>query len=209
MRMRSNKNVEAYFVRETTPIPTSSTTSEPTPTPTYSFCATRCYGSYIGDGYCDIDCNNAECNYDGGDCSSGTSTQTSSPTAYPTPTHISTALITISYSSTPASLIGTAVFLSEPGPGFVYEIVNMTIQNNGYDSFDVYPQTDFYAVVDGLEYSTTAEVSYLENEFPDELGILDGGTVTGNLAFGVPEGTTAFSMQYGGYGDYNIQWVQQ
>ena len=206
IRMESNKIIEAYFVetQPPAPTPTSSPTSEPTPTPTISKCAPGCPSYHSEDGYCETACNNAACNYDNGDCSSSTSTQTPSPTPTPTSTPNPTALITISYSST--TQIGTAMFPDELSPGFVYIIVNMTIQNNGYESFDIYPQNDFYAVADSVLYSTTP-VSYLENELPGEFGILDGGTVTGSLAFEVPEGTTAFSMQYEGYG--NIQLVQQ
>jgi hypothetical protein len=41
--------------------------SAPEPSP----CASGCPNAWVGDGDCDNECNNAACNYDGGDCGSG------------------------------------------------------------------------------------------------------------------------------------------
>lgn len=35
-------------------------------------CAEGCPASWINDGFCDATCNNAQCNFDGGDCANKT-----------------------------------------------------------------------------------------------------------------------------------------
>jgi hypothetical protein len=118
-----------------------------------------------------------------------------------------TQFINVSYTSTIASQIGTGNLADHPEAGCVYLIVNMSIQNNGYESFEIYPWTDLFVVVDGVAYFK-AIVKQLGNQLPGILKVIDGGTLTGNLAFEVPEGATTFSMRYEGFSDYNIRWVQ-
>ncbi|CAJ1385491.1 unnamed protein product [Effrenium voratum] len=46
-----------------------------------TLCASGCSDSWPGDGICDDACNNAACNYDGGDCAAGSTTQGSGSVA--------------------------------------------------------------------------------------------------------------------------------
>ncbi len=56
---------------------TNQTSSSSTSTTVSEDCAPGCPDVYLGDGECDVACNNADCNYDGGDCSTETTTSIS------------------------------------------------------------------------------------------------------------------------------------
>ena len=138
--------------------------------------------------------------------SSSTSNPTATPTLSPTATPISTQLVTVTYSSTIASQIET----NYPKSRYVYLIMSMEIWNQGYEHVNM-SRNDFYTVVNNVKYYTAPLTlsSDLFWEFPSSMSISDGVQDTFKAAFEVPIGTTTFSMQYGGYGTYNIQWVQQ
>jgi hypothetical protein len=124
------------------------------------------------------------------------------PSLTPTPT---IQKILIAYSSTVMTQIGTGDFPDRPSSGYVYLVVDMTIENQGYDSFSSNPFY-FSVVINNVKYST-AFVTELENEL-QPVDVLNGGTVQGKLAFEVPTGTTTFSPIYEGFSNYNIQWVR-
>ncbi|XRA96477.1 papilin [Pycnococcus provasolii] len=46
----------------------SSSHADSAPPPPKVYCAPGCYLTWIGDGYCDLDCYNADCNFDANDC---------------------------------------------------------------------------------------------------------------------------------------------
>jgi hypothetical protein len=116
--------------------------------------------------------------------------------------------ITITYSSMTTTQIGTGYFPDKPDPGNVFLVLDMTIKNQGYDSFST-NQFYFSVIVDNVEYDT-AFVTELDNELK-LVDVLDGGTVRGKLAFEVPNKVTTlgFEVVYGAWNDYNIEWVRQ
>ena len=67
---------------------------------------------------------------------------------------------------------------------------------------------NFFVVANNVRYDPWSMTGYPQNYLP-KTDVPNGGKVTGNLAFEVPAGTTTFSLQYGGSGTYNIQWVKQ
>ena len=95
-------------------------------------------------------------------------------------------------------------------PGSAFLVVNMTIHNQGYDTFSVNPLY-FKAVVDNVAYSYSTYSYKLGDEGYTRLGVasvLDGGTFTGALAFEVPQGYSQVSMQYQGLRTYSIDWIR-
>jgi len=95
-------------------------------------------------------------------------------------------------------------------PGSAFLVVNMTIHNQGYDTFSVNPFY-FKAVVDNVAYSYSTYSYKLGDEGYTRLGVasvLDGGTITGALAFEVPQGYSQVSMQYQGLRTYSAHKCQ-
>jgi uncharacterized repeat protein (TIGR02543 family) len=119
-----------------------------------------------------------------------------------------TPIIIITYSSMTTTQIGTGFFPDEPESGNVFLVLDMTINNQGYDSFNT-NQFYFSVIVDNVEYST-AFVVHLDNKL-ESVDILDGGTVQGKLAFEVPEKVNilGFEVVYDAWDWYNIEWIRQ
>ncbi len=133
--------------------------------------------------------------------------------ATPTPAPTSTFApvnpkIIITYSSTTMTQIGTGYFPDTPRAGNVYLVLDMTIQNQAYNSFSVNPLY-FSVVVNGVKYDT-AVVIKLQNKL-QAANVLNGETMSGNLAFEVPSSVTSTGFQptYEGSGTYNVQWTRQ
>lgn len=127
------------------------------------------------------------------------------PAPTPAPT---TQRIVITYSSTTMTQIGTGSIANTPSPGSIYLVLDMTIQNQGYDSFSINP-VFFSIVVNNVKYSM-AFIMGLDNQLK-LVDILNGGTTQGKLAFEVPSQvtTTGFQVTYSAFEPYNIQWVKQ
>ena len=178
VRISRDKIIRAYFVEIQVPTPTPTPTATPTSTPSPTSAPTP----------------------------TPTSAPTPTPTSMPTPT--SSKLITVTYSSSIASHIdGTYGAVYPERAGDVFLIVNMSIHNQGYDSFSVGPGY-FSVIVNSIEYDESAYTYSLDN-YLQSVGVLGGGLMTGSIAYEIPEGATTFLIQYGGYGTYNIQWVPQ
>jgi hypothetical protein len=94
--------------------------------------------------------------------------------------------ITISYFLTIRTHIGVGDLSVTPKIGNLYLVVNMNIENHGYESFKMYPRINTYAVIGDIKYSS-ALVLNLENRLPDEIVILNGENIEGKLAFEVPK----------------------
>ena len=115
--------------------------------------------------------------------------------------------IVITYSATIQNQIGSGDFADKPSPGNVFLVVNMTINNLGYDSFSVNPFY-FSLASNNIKYSSSFYSYSLPNNL-QSVDILNGGSLTGSLAFEVPSGTATYSMQYEGiFTTYNIQWIK-
>lgn len=141
-----------------------------------------------------------------------TPTPTPRPTAtltpVPTPVPVGQQII-ITYSATTMTQIGTGYMADTPKAGYVYLVLNMTIQNQGYDSFSVNPFY-FSVVVSNVKYHT-AFVTELDNEL-GWADVMNGGSMSGNLAFEVPSSVTysGFHPTYEAFlTTYNIQWSGQ
>jgi Domain of unknown function (DUF4352) len=118
----------------------------------------------------------------------------------------SKSVVTILYTATAVSQIGTGDFADTPKSGDEYLIFDMTIENQGYDSFSVNPFY-FSLIANNVKYSN-AFVSNLDNEL-NSVDVLNNGKIEGQLAFEVPATTGNFSLEYDGFETYNINWVQQ
>lgn len=126
--------------------------------------------------------------------------QPSAPSASDT-----TKMVTIEYSSTTTQQFGE---WSKAKPGYVYLVLDLHIDNRGYDSFSTNPLY-FYVVVNNVKYSV-AFVMGLE----DELKVVDlfsGGKTAGRIAFEVPAEvcSTGYQIRYEAFRDYNIKWVKR
>ena len=104
---------------------------------------------------------------------------------------------------------GTQYLKVDP-PGNLYLVVEMTIENVGYEAFDTNP--DFFSVdVSSTVRSVTSEV---EEELIDwrELNIPNGGKYTGLLAFHIPTEVAQsfyrweYTMAYNGVRSYNVNF---
>jgi uncharacterized repeat protein (TIGR02543 family) len=119
-----------------------------------------------------------------------------------TPT--STPQIIIKYSSTTTNQIGQ-IFTAKSG--YTYLILDLNIENNGYESFDTY-EGYFYVIVNNVQYSNTPTGT--ENELED-VSLLSGGQTSGNIEFEVPQNVVSLGYQvgYSYLPQYSIKWVAQ
>lgn len=91
-----------------------------------------------------------------------------------------------------------------PGSGTSNLIVNLTIDNHGYDSFEA-NKSFFSVVAKGISYPDTD--CYVADALSDS-NVQNGGTLNGAIPFAVPSMTNEFTMKYIGPGSYNIKWIE-
>jgi hypothetical protein len=119
----------------------------------------------------------------------------------------SSASIAINYSTTQVQQIWNGFSYDTPSSGNTWLIVNVTITNNGYDSFDTNP-TWFHVVAKNIAYNYDPETFTVNNW--STVSVLSGGTYSGALVFQVPVGSTISAMKYtgfyGAFQSYNIIW---
>jgi|GEM_PF-4082421 Predicted solute binding protein len=97
---------------------------------------------------------------------------------------------------------------------YVYLVVNMTINNNGYNSFSTDPAY-FFVVADNTNYTFDASGTYdraaMEDSLWKTVDIPNGGTFTGTLVFQIPMSSSVSSLGYSGYYNqsqsFNIIWA--
>ncbi len=128
------------------------------------------------------------------------------PGEQPTPTPSSppsVATITIQYEGvTSNSLVDKYGLTDTPDAGNVWLVINMTINNKGYEEFSANPFY-FSVVINNIEYSYDLETYSYGNW--NTINILDGGSYTGTLVFQVPSSATSFTLQYERFGEtYHI-----
>ena len=113
--------------------------------------------------------------------------------------------IIIRYSATTATHIG----FFTPQPGYTYLIVDLEIENRGYESFST-GHWWFDVIVERVKYSSTATAFLTQNSLKD-VDLLDGGKVSGRIAFEVPEDVMSlgYDLIYDGLWDYNVEWIRQ
>lgn len=127
------------------------------------------------------------------------------PTATPTPSPPSpTEEIIIKHSATTMSLIGW----DEADKGYTYLVLDLDIENDGYDSFSTNPFY-FYVIVNNVKYDV-AFMTNLENALK-LVDLLDGGRISGKLAFEVPEEVTSlgYQVKYESWEEYDIEWIER
>jgi len=128
------------------------------------------------------------------------------PTATPTPSPPSpTKQIIIKYSATTMTQIGS---WDKADEGYTYLVLDLDIENDGYDSFSTNPFY-FCVIVNNVKYDS-AFVFELEDELK-LVDLLDGGRVSGKLAFEVPEEVTSlgYQVKYESWEEYNIKWIER
>ena len=112
--------------------------------------------------------------------------------------------IKISYSTRTSNKIGS---YSEAPAGKTFLIITMTIENNGYKELNTNPNY-FVLLINNIKYTYDSTTYSLEDKL-DSVDIMDGGKLTGSVAFAVPTGTTEFQLKYDmEYKDYNIKYQQ-
>jgi hypothetical protein len=138
-------------------------------------------------------------------CSSVSSDQTTATTS---PVDTSKRII-ITYSTTFEEQVASVVVTQTPTVGSVYLIVDMNIQNDGYDIFSP-TQYNFQVTVDKKKYSR-AFASYQLDKPLQTMDIPNGQTVEGKLCFEVPTKVTTmgYEIAYVGAQNYYIQWIQK
>ena len=116
--------------------------------------------------------------------------------------------ITISYFLTVRNQIRVGGQFVIPKTGNVYLVVAMNIENHGDEPFNMHPLINTYAIIGGIKYGT-ALVLDLENRLPEEIVILKGDTIEGNLAFEVPTDVAInrCQMTYENSLAHNIEWI--
>ena len=116
--------------------------------------------------------------------------------------------IVISYSSRTTDQIAGWI---KADPGYTYLIVNLDIENNGYNSFSTNP-SNFSAIVNNVGYDVAGGTLRLENRLK-EVDLLNGGRISGEIAFKLPKGvvTTGYQLRYkpSHWGKHNIRWIKQ
>jgi len=99
---------------------------------------------------------------------------------------------------------------SSPDPGKMFLVIDLTIENHGYDSVDTNPYR-FKVTVDNVQYDI-AGVSYsldsIDKAMLDSVTLKDGGKISGSLAFQVPGTTTDYSFEYVPYSweNYDVKY---
>lgn len=87
----------------------------------------------------------------------------------------------------------------EPGPGKVYLVVKIDIENHGYSGVDTNPYK-FTVEANNIEYdisgATYMGLSDAGYAMLDSVTLKDGGKTSGYLAYEVPKGTSEYSLTY-------------
>jgi hypothetical protein len=91
---------------------------------------------------------------------------------------------------------------TEASEGKTFLIVNMTLENHGYKTFEINPNY-FGVVINQVAYPYD-KATFLTNNPLTTAVLLDGGKVSGYLVFQVPKGITDYDLKYIGSGDYQF-----
>ena len=138
----------------------------------------------------------------------GCVSSTPSPRGQPSApsTSEATKRIIIEYSSITTQQIGE---WNKAKPGYVYLVLDLHIENQGYDSFSTNP-LNFSVVVNNVEYNVAFVVG-LENKLK-AVDLLSGGKARGTLVFEVPTEVSSggYQIRYKAFlTKYNIEWIKQ
>ena len=97
---------------------------------------------------------------------------------------------------------------TKPKPGNTYLVVDVKVENNGYSELPVNPLY-FSVIANSVKYSASL---FNPSEMTDKMSpvtIMDGGTVSGSVAFEVPKNTGDFKLEFEpmNFKTYNVQYV--
>jgi hypothetical protein len=96
------------------------------------------------------------------------------------------------------------VYSDTASSGYIYLVLDITIENKGYDYFNT-NRFGFFVIANNIKYEP-AFVFSLDNEL-NTLDVLNGGKLRGKIAFEIPEETSAYTLGHNNYGDYNITFI--
>jgi len=115
--------------------------------------------------------------------------------------------VVITYSAHQVDEIGTLLITYTPKAGNIFLILDITVENFGYDTVPLEPLS-FAFVVNGTKYKRSVVVG-LEKEML--LGIVkNNASNISTLCFEVPEGTVDYDLQYTpSEGNFTIRFVKQ
>ncbi len=125
------------------------------------------------------------------------------PTISPTPSPTTAPTIAIKHEGvTYKTLVDQYGIANTPDAGYVWLVINMTITNKGYDSFNTNPLY-FSVTVNNVKYEYDS-VTYSYGNW-NTVDILNGGSFTGSLVFQVPSSATSYILDYERFGKtYNL-----
>lgn len=112
--------------------------------------------------------------------------------------------ITIGYSGRTTPQISEYSSSSE---GNTFLILNLTVKNNGYEEISTNPM-NFYVTIDNVKYDYSSETYSLENGL-ETVDVMNGGSVSGEVAFEVPKDFNSYKLRYEAWSDYNIEWIEK
>jgi hypothetical protein len=125
------------------------------------------------------------------------------------PSTKTTSKIVITYSATTLTEIGSGFLSSTPTAENVYLVLDMTVENQGYNTFSTNPFY-FSVIIDNVKYKSSFLSYDLDNELK-AVDVLDGGKVEGALAFEVPTTVTlsGFQAVYQAFSNFNVEWIKK
>jgi hypothetical protein len=142
--------------------------------------------------------------------STGTSSPNPTSTTIPattTPTPILGSSIVITYSINKVQKLYNGVTFDVPQQGYVFAQMDVTINNNGYDSFST-NLSWFKAVANKIEYNP----DLIDTNNWNNIDLLDNGTFSGTFVFQIPTGATITALNYSGktssLRNYNIIYLK-
>ena len=129
----------------------------------------------------------------------------SEPTSTPSTTPTSKEIV-IGYSSYTTDQI---VEWNRADPGYTYLVIDLDIENRGYDSFNT-SCSCFLVIVNNVKYEYSDAVLDLEDCLRN-VDLLDGGRISGKTVFEVPEEVvrSGYQLKYESWEEYSIQWIKQ
>lgn len=106
----------------------------------------------------------------------------------------------------------TPTIAQDPGSGRATLAVNLTITNNGYDSFVATPAS-IEAVVESVPYRYDPTATAATGNALRDVDLANGASTSGTLVFFLPpgaaQGGAGYTLQYTGLQLYNIQWTKR
>jgi len=116
--------------------------------------------------------------------------------------------IVIEYSVSKVKQIGSGYMADVAKSGYIYAIFDLNIRNQGYrDEFSTNPY-NFYLVADGVKMDISSS-TYLRDDSLEAVDLLDGGRISGCLAFEISENSQSLTIGYETYfQDFDITWIE-